>query len=177
MVFFPIILREISRDFARTSRIIEQNLGFIPKQFTEPFKFPTWCSESFYRPIQFHENKDANVIVDKEKFQISLNVQHFAPTDIVVKTVDDNSIVVEGKHEEKKEPHGTITRHFVRKYFVPGNHDIQNVVSSISSDGILTVTAPKLAIEESKKERVIPITHETGPTKETTPKEEVNLKN
>ncbi|KAG5898656.1 hypothetical protein JTB14_005415 [Gonioctena quinquepunctata] len=102
---------------------------------------------------------------DKDKFQVILDVQQFAPTEIVVKT-SGNSLIVEGKHEEKQDEHGFISRHFVRRYLLPESHDVENVVSSLSSDGILTVSAPKKGEKPVGGERVVPIT-KTGPAKAT----------
>jgi crystallin alpha B len=50
---------------------------------------------------------------------------------------------VEGKHEEKQDEHGYVSRHFVRRYILPSDIEVNNIVSSLSSDGVLTVTAPK----------------------------------
>lgn len=73
-----------------------------------------------------------------------LDVQQFAPGEITVK-VSDGSIVVEGKHEEKQDEHGFVSRHFVRRYLPPSRElDLDNVVSSLSSDGVLTISVPKM---------------------------------
>lgn len=88
-----------------------------------------------------------------------IDVQQFSPDEIVVKTVD-KSIVVEGKHQEqKRDEQGYIARQFVRRYILPESHDMSQVTSSLSSDGILTVQAPKLvgSISESEKVPVIPV--------------------
>lgn len=69
-------------------------------------------------------------------------MQQFAPNEITVK-VSDGYIVVEGKHNEKQDEHGFISRHFVRRYTTPKDVDIDNVVSNLSSDGILTINVPK----------------------------------
>jgi crystallin alpha B len=74
--------------------------------------------------------------------QVILDVQQFAPSEITVKTLD-NTVIVEGKHEEKQDEHGFVSRHFVRRYILPKDIEVNNVVSSLSSDGVLTVTAPK----------------------------------
>lgn len=92
-----------------------------------------------------------------------LDVQQFAPNEITVKT-SGNSIIVEGKHEEKQDEHGFISRHFTRRYLLPSDHDIEGVVSSLSSDGILTVTAPKKDDKPKNTDRVVPI-QQTGPAK------------
>ncbi len=44
--------------------------------------------------------------------QVCLDVQQFKPEEVNVKTVD-NFVVIEGKHEEKEDEHGYISRHFV----------------------------------------------------------------
>lgn len=77
-----------------------------------------------------------------ERLQINLDVQQFTPHEITVKTVN-NSVVVEGKHDERQDEHGFIARHFVRRYVLPDDHDPKDVVSSLSSDGVLTILSPK----------------------------------
>ena len=57
--------------------------------------------------------------------------------------VADGYIVVEGKHNEKKDEHGFVARHFTRRYTCPKEADFEKIVSSLSSDGVLTVTVPK----------------------------------
>ncbi|XP_055678874.1 heat shock protein 23 [Lutzomyia longipalpis] len=101
------------------------------------------------------------VTAGKDGFQVCLDVQQFAPNEITVKAVE-NSIVVEGKHEEREDQHGYITRHFVRRYMLPKEYDIEQVVSTLSSDGVLTVRAPPVANALEQKERVIQI-QQTGP--------------
>ena len=91
-----------------------------------------------------------------------MDVQQFSPNEITVKTVDNNTIVVEGKHEEKKDEHGFVSRQFVRRYVLPEGHDLGNVQSTLSSDGLLTITAPKLALP-APGEKIIPIQHSPAP--------------
>ncbi|XP_014474156.1 PREDICTED: protein lethal(2)essential for life-like [Dinoponera quadriceps] len=94
--------------------------------------------------------------VVKNNFQVSLDVQEFKPDEINVK-LKNNFIIVEGKHEGKDE-HGTISRHFVRKYMVPEQCDPEKVTSTLSSDGVLTINVPRRS-EADKGERVIDIEH------------------
>lgn len=100
----------------------------------------------------------------KDAFQVDLDVQQFAPEEITVKASGDNTITIEGKHEEKQDEHGYISRHFVRKYVLPKGHDIANVVSKLSSDGVLTITAPK-ADAQVDETRTIPIKQTGAPSK------------
>lgn len=95
---------------------------------------------------------------DKDKFQVMLNVSHFKPNEIEVKVVD-NCVVIHGKHEEKTDEHGFIQREFTRRYVLPEGTEAETVKSSWSPNGILTIEAPKKAIEPpASNERVIPIT-------------------
>jgi crystallin alpha B len=71
-----------------------------------------------------------------------LDVQQFCPNEIAVKTID-NYIVIEGKHEEKEDEHGYVARHFVRRYLLPKGVKPESVTSTISCDGVLTISAPK----------------------------------
>lgn len=74
---------------------------------------------------------------------MSLDVQQFKPEELKVKVVEDY-IVVEGKHDERSDQHGFISRQFTRRYKIPENVDKAALVSNLSSDGVLTLKAPKL---------------------------------
>lgn len=47
-----------------------------------------------------------------------LDVQQFTPNEITVKCTDKH-IIVEGKHDERADEHGHVSRHFVRRYQLP----------------------------------------------------------
>ncbi|CAG9806129.1 unnamed protein product [Chironomus riparius] len=102
-----------------------------------------------------------NLHFGKDGFQACVDVHHFAPSEITVKTVD-HTVTIEGKHEEREDGHGSVQRHFVRKYVLPKEYDMNNVHSTLSSDGVLTIKAPPPAIEGAS-ERHIPITHTNAP--------------
>lgn len=78
----------------------------------------------------------------KEGFQVCVDVHQFAPNEITVKTVDKDVIIVEAQHEEREDPLGYISRHFRRRYILPKEYHIKDVVAMLSSDGVLTVKAP-----------------------------------
>lgn len=99
--------------------------------------------------------------VGKDGFQVCLDVKHFTPDDITVKVVDD-SIIIDAQHEEKQDDHGYIFRHFQRRYPLPKGFNSEDVVSNISSDGILTVSAPRAS--ERSKVRLLQIQH-IGPVR------------
>lgn len=110
-------------------------------------------------------NKSPLSVLTKDGFQVSLDVQQFMANEITVKT-KDNVVVVEGRHDEKEDDHGYISRHFIRKYNLPKDIDCADVVSQLSSDGILTIKAHRVGDEN---ERVIHIQH-TGPARTTVAK-------
>lgn len=128
----------------RSLSIFDQNfgLGLMNEDLYQPMSH---LNRSYYRPwrhLTRQQSGVSNVINDKDKFQVNLDVQQFKPEEISVKTVD-NTVTIEGKHEEKQDEHGYITRHFVRRYVLPKDVHTDNVQCNLSSDGILTVVVPK----------------------------------
>lgn len=106
--------------------------------------------------------KNPNTI-GKDGFQVCLDVHQFAPNEINVKTVGNNTIVVDANHEEREDEHGYISRKFTRRYTLPKGFNIKDVVSTLSSDGVLSIKAPP--VEKATKEgnvRHIQI-QQTGP--------------
>lgn len=125
----------------------------------------------YERSLSRKSSGASTVQADKNKFQVTLDVQQFSPEEVTVKVVGKN-VVVEGKHEEKQDEHGWISRQFVRKYLVPEQCDIDELQSTLSSDGVLTITAPRKTLElDDKKERIIKIQNTGQPAlKEDSPK-------
>merc|ERR1711936_57157 len=59
-------------------------------------------------------------------------------------SVDKGVVTVEGKHEEKAEDGSKmVSRMFSKKYTLPPDAKAEDVVSNLSSDGVLVITAPK----------------------------------
>ncbi|XP_057380102.1 alpha-crystallin A chain-like [Daphnia carinata] len=98
----------------------------------------------------------SSVKEDDKSFQITVDVSHFDPSEITVKTTDNN-IIVHGKHEERKDRYSTVSREFRRRVTIPRGVNPEQVTSTMSPDGVLTIMAPKMMVEGSN-ERVIPIT-------------------
>lgn len=112
------------------------------------------------RPRRLHSRQESGVsqvhLSKQDGFEVKLDVQQFTPEEVTVKTVD-KFVVIEGKHEEKQDEHGYITRHFTRKYLLPEWVKTDGVQCNLSSDGVLTVTAPKVEALTDAKEKVLPI--------------------
>ncbi|KAI5645073.1 hsp20/alpha crystallin family domain-containing protein [Phthorimaea operculella] len=148
---------------------------FFAPEFFSPEFFRPWDNvfrrwEDYMKPMEQLSHamnqlalESGKVSSDDEKFQVNVDVQHFSPDEINVKVVDGH-ILVEGKHEEKRDQHGYVSRQFVRRYALPEGCLPDAVESKLSSDGVLTVTAPKVLALPSTGEKIIPIQH-TGPVK------------
>ncbi|XP_018571625.1 protein lethal(2)essential for life-like [Anoplophora glabripennis] len=160
-----------SRNLFRPSRLLDQHFGLVldPDDFFEPLILPRWLSRSttgYLRPWRSEASRGdsgSTVSFDKDKFQANLDVQQFRPDEISVKLAGDNTITIEGKHEEKQDEHGYISRHFIRKYTLPKDADTSRIESKLSSDGVLTVSAPIDVKEIDHKE--IPIQQTGEPAK------------
>jgi len=68
-----------------------------------------------------------------------LEVSHFTPSDLTVKLVDDTTVVVEGKHGERKDQEGFVSREFTRKYLLPESVKPSTIECFLSSDGVLVI--------------------------------------
>ena len=74
--------------------------------------------------------------------QIILDVRDFEQGSIIVKALHDTEILIEGKIE-KKTNGSTMMKSFRRRFVMPGYIKSELVTSARSSDGIMTITAPK----------------------------------
>ncbi|XP_043936942.1 alpha-crystallin B chain isoform X2 [Protopterus annectens] len=151
-------------------RIFDQNFGeHIPEIELLPpissssyyFRFP------FFRMPTWMEAGLGEMRLDKEKFTVNLDVKHFSPEELQVKVVG-GFIEIHGKHEDRKDEHGFISREFHRKYKIPTDVDPKGITSSLSPDGVLTISGHRKL--DGAPDRIIPITHEdkhsvTGPQK------------
>ncbi|KAG5675776.1 hypothetical protein PVAND_005650 [Polypedilum vanderplanki] len=91
-----------------------------------------------------------------EDFEVILNVKSFKPEDISVK-VKGREIIIEGKHEERQEDNGFVSRQFTRRYVLGEEFDIDTVTSYLSADGQMIIRALKPKPVSQTTERIIPI--------------------
>lgn len=120
-----------------------------------------------FRNLNASLQDDAKISMDTNKFRANFDVQHFKPEEVSVKVNEgDKTVIIEGKHEEKTDEHGQIYRHFVRKYALPKDCDIKSLESKLSSDGVLSITAPRLGQHQPTEDhRSIPIIRTGQPAK------------
>ena len=104
-----------------------------------------------------------------EPFCVKMDVQHFKPDEIEIKVVN-NDLVVTGKHKERADEEfgGFVCRQFTRRYELPENCDTDLIMSSLTTDGKLTIEAPIKIPEEKSVEKVVPINVVPSPQKKLT---------
>merc|ERR1712106_496050 len=83
------------------------------------------------------------VSASNDKFQIQLELPGFAPEDFGLKTKDD-IIIVEAVHETQNEGGSTDSRRFTKEFKMPGGVVAEQLSSTYSGAGILTVSAPRV---------------------------------
>merc|ERR1712098_208651 len=100
----------------------------------------------FPNNMDIFKSKDNEVIRVKEgdtKREGSRDTSQYRPDELKV-MVSDGVLTVEGKHEEEAEDGSKmVSRMFSRKYTLPPDAKAEDVVSNLSSDGVLVITAPK----------------------------------
>ncbi|KAG6441921.1 protein lethal(2)essential for life [Manduca sexta] len=165
MSFYPLYI-EYERPRHRQLPDQHFGLGLTPRDYLTILAMPQ-ANRDYYRPWRNLQAtaRDAGSTIkeEKDKFQVNLDVQHFAPEEISVKTAD-GYLIVEAKHDERQDEHGFISRSFTRKYALPEGIQADLVTSKLSSDGVLSIMAPLKAPPKASNERIVPIV-QTGPVK------------
>lgn len=106
---------------------------------------------------------EKNLQLRMDGFEVNLNVRNFKPEEVTVKTGDD-SIIVEAKCERKNE-HEFVSSQYRRRFELPEGCRSDNVTSTMSSDGILTIKCPKTPIEKIDGRKIeIQLTGAVRPT-------------
>merc|ERR1712038_2045909 len=131
---------EVNEDFSlgrRSSWFSPMKLVRFPSLFGEEKKFES----------RFSGFKDENVIKvkdDDKAFEITMDTSMYKPDELTV-NVMNNNLTVEAKHNEQSEDgRSFISKQFLRKYTLPRGCKQDSVVSNLSSDGVLVITAPKI---------------------------------
>ncbi|XP_050423156.1 alpha-crystallin A chain-like [Adelges cooleyi] len=174
MSLLPYLLEELSRP-----TVYDQHFGLglfdddmiMPRNALYQNLVPS-LSRPYLRPwrlVAAPESGLSCVSNNNNEFKVNLDVQQFKPEEVSVKVVDDY-VVIDGKHEERSDEHGYISRQFTRRYKVPDNVDPNAITSNLSSDGVLSIVAPKKMIENNKEARSVPIVQTNQPSIKEAPK-------
>merc|ERR1712079_353239 len=133
--------KELNKEEART--LARQD---SKARYEEGWMFPSLNAP--LKQLDLFNSKDSELIRSKEddgKMEVSLDTAQYRPDELKI-TVDKGVVCVEGRHEEKAEDGSKmVSRSFSRKYPLPKDAKAEDVVSNLSSDGVLVITAPKNA--------------------------------
>ncbi|XP_004481202.3 heat shock protein beta-2 [Dasypus novemcinctus] len=132
-------------EFANPSRLGEQRFGegLLPEEILTPTLYHGY----YIRPRagQAGEGSRAGASelrLSEGKFQAFLDVSHFTPDEVTVRTVD-NLLEVSARHPQRLDRHGFVSREFCRTYVLPADVDPWRVRAALSHDGILNLEAPR----------------------------------
>ncbi|XP_078404828.1 heat shock protein beta-1 [Cetorhinus maximus] len=137
------------------------SLAAIPAATSEPAAAGTAAPSAPVGGLSRQQSTGISEIkVTSDNWKVNLDVNHFAPEEITVKT-KDGYVEINGKHEERQDEHGFISRCFTRKYLLPPETDPAIVSSTLSPSGVLTVEAPMKKPALQSSEITIPVTYES----------------
>merc|ERR1711881_209006 len=93
---------------------------------------------------------------DDAKMEVRIDASEYKPEELKV-SVQSGRLLVEGKHEEKKDDGSAyVQKSFSRSYTLPKEAQADQMVSNLSSEGVLVITTPKIApalTNETRKEK------------------------
>merc|ERR1712020_10566 len=93
------------------------DLSRQPSRFDRSLSNPTTSMPRWLLPA---DNFQMDRVRDDEfKWEITLDVQNFKPEELKVSTMPDNSVVIEGKHEEKSGAGSYVQNQFKRQFTLP----------------------------------------------------------
>ncbi|TWW74729.1 alpha-crystallin B chain-like [Takifugu flavidus] len=140
----------------------------MAEPFTDwPFLWPLswsfpWMRPSIMRWFSWSDNDHSEMRIEKDRYVIYLDVKHFSPDELSV-SISDEFITIHARHQDRQDDHGFVSREFLRKYKFPAGVTSADVTSSLSVDGVLTITVPRSPLGT---ERTIPISCEDGTAKQ-----------
>ncbi|XP_061224362.1 heat shock protein beta-2 [Neopsephotus bourkii] len=149
-------------EFANPSKIYDQNFGegVSPCEILAPALY-----HGYYIRPRINKQLDrgtSEISLNEHKFEVFLDVCHFLPDELTVRTVD-NLLEVVGQHPQKADRHGFISREFTRTYILPLDVDPLLVRATLSHDGILSIVAPRTGKEIKARVNEVKITQQEQP--------------
>jgi crystallin alpha B len=106
--------------------------------------------------------KESQLAPIKNAFEVKVNVSEYSPAELSVRTVG-NTILVEGKHTEREDELGFVSRSFSRRFVIPEDVKAENVTCKLTSDGFLVLSAPVVVVPPVTNERTVPIILSNAP--------------
>merc|ERR1712209_221990 len=117
---------------------------FIDKVFNDMFSVPSYeaCTKTKAQGGP------------EDNFSKKMVLRNYKPENIQVRVTADKKVVVEGKQELKEDKDGFQSyqlKEFKQTLEVPENVNIEELTSYFSDQGVLTISAPLLALPEPEK--------------------------
>ena len=105
-----------------------------------------WMIQNPFKDFKSRFNEEeAKVNEDDTKMEVRIDASEYKPEELKV-SVESGRLLVEGKHEEKKEDGSAfVQKSFSRSYTLPKEAQVDQMVSNLSSQGVLVITTPKSA--------------------------------
>ena len=120
-----------------------------------------WTNPSSNRHFNSVMDHGDNCVIrhneDETKMEVQLDTVGYKPDELKVE-VEGGVVRVEGRHQEKSESGQVmVSRQFARQYALPQGAKPEEVVSSLSKDGVLAIQVPKHAPQKIASSRAVPI--------------------
>merc|ERR1711963_9008 len=125
--------------FEESLKQMETMMSGISSNWTNPSSF-----DSHFNSVM---NNSDNCVIRQMEDDTKMEVQ-----------VENGVVRVEGRHQEKSESGQVmVSRQFARQYALPQGAKPEEVVSSLSKDGVLAIHVPKQAPKKLSATRAVPI--------------------
>ncbi|XP_031706303.1 alpha-crystallin A chain-like [Anarrhichthys ocellatus] len=126
---------------------------------------PYYRQSLFLRFLDSSNSGTSEVRSDRDKYTVYLDVKQFSPDELSVETWDVPAVEIQGKHGERQDDHGYIAREFHRRYRLTSSVDQSAISCTLSTDGLLTLTGPKVTegSESGRSERSVPVVRDDKP--------------
>merc|ERR1711881_58129 len=129
-------------------------MGALNINTFSPFSMRSAFDDSFFKSM-FNE-EETKVNEDDAKMEVRIDASEYKPEELKV-SVQSGRLLVEGKHEEKKQDGSAyVQKSFSRSYTLPKEAQADQMVSNLSSEGVLVIPTPKIApalTNETRKEK------------------------
>merc|ERR1712206_67329 len=120
--------------------------SFFSNRWNDDWMVPSRNLDNQSKEFRSLFNKEeAKVEEDNTRMEVRIDASEYKPEELKV-SVQSGRLLVEGRHEEKKEDGSAyVQKSFSRSYTLPKEAQADQMVSHLSSEDVLVVTAPKSA--------------------------------
>merc|ERR1712179_746968 len=127
--------------FSRPNQALQSSQQPLPPPPPPAHAYPTEPGRAMSQSSDM--SPKAKVSYDADKFQVEFNVEDYTPEELSIKTEGDVLIVL-AKHETKTASgQSFVSKQFEQRFSLPSGVKIEKIASSLSKDGVLTVSAPR----------------------------------